>query len=112
MKTDEALTNRERIVSLANGWMMLAVLIVLLLGDIGLLVYAVTAGTAATGQPFVLPMVLSLLMLPVLIILMTGFFTLQPNEARVLLLFGAYKGTVRSAGFHWGNPFYSNGPQQ
>ncbi|MGZ4872213.1 MAG: SPFH domain-containing protein, partial [Candidatus Angelobacter sp.] len=28
-----------------------------------------------------------------------------------LVLFGAYKGTVRTAGFHWGNPFYSRGPQ-
>jgi regulator of protease activity HflC (stomatin/prohibitin superfamily) len=26
-----------------------------------------------------------------------------------LLLFGRYKGTVRESGFHWGNPFYSNG---
>jgi len=38
-----------------------------------------------------------------------GFFTLQPNEARVLILFGAYKGTVRHSGFHWANPFYSRG---
>jgi regulator of protease activity HflC (stomatin/prohibitin superfamily) len=36
-----------------------------------------------------------------------GFFTLQPNEARVLILFGAYKGTVRHSGFHWANPLYS-----
>jgi regulator of protease activity HflC (stomatin/prohibitin superfamily) len=43
--------------------------------------------------------------------LLTGLFTLQPNEARVLLLFGAYRGTVRQAGFHWGNPFYSGGSQ-
>jgi regulator of protease activity HflC (stomatin/prohibitin superfamily) len=43
------------------------------------------------------------------IILLTGLFTLQPNEARVLVLFGAYKGTVRQSGFHWANPFYSNG---
>ena len=27
----------------------------------------------------------------------------------MLILFGAYKGTVREGGFHWGNPFYSNG---
>ncbi len=33
-----------------------------------------------------------------------GFFTLQPNEARVLILFGAYQGTVREAGWHWTNP--------
>jgi regulator of protease activity HflC (stomatin/prohibitin superfamily) len=36
-----------------------------------------------------------------------GFFTLQPNEARVLILFGAYKGTVRQSGFHWANPLFS-----
>jgi regulator of protease activity HflC (stomatin/prohibitin superfamily) len=46
------------------------------------------------------------------IILLTGFFTLQPNEARVLILFGAYRGTVRESGFYWGNPFYSNGQPQ
>ena len=37
-----------------------------------------------------------------------GFYTLQPNESRVLILFGNYKGTVKKAGWHWGNPFYSN----
>jgi regulator of protease activity HflC (stomatin/prohibitin superfamily) len=34
-----------------------------------------------------------------------GFFTLQPNEAAVLLLFGAYKGSVRDSGFFFKNPF-------
>ena len=50
-------------------------------------------------------------MMPVLIFLMTGFFTLQPNQARVLVLFGKYCGTVRDSGFHWANPFYSSGPE-
>ena len=36
-----------------------------------------------------------------------GHFTLQPNEARVLILFGAYKGTVRTSGFFWTNPLMS-----
>jgi regulator of protease activity HflC (stomatin/prohibitin superfamily) len=54
---------------------------------------------------------LFVLLLPVIVILMVGLFSLQPNEARVLVLFGAYKGTVRESGFHWGNPFYSNGSQ-
>jgi regulator of protease activity HflC (stomatin/prohibitin superfamily) len=36
-----------------------------------------------------------------------GFFTLQPNEARVLILFGSYRGTERKSGFHWTNPFNS-----
>jgi regulator of protease activity HflC (stomatin/prohibitin superfamily) len=38
--------------------------------------------------------------------LLAGFFTLEPNRAAVLLLFGAYKGTIREAGFHWANPLY------
>ena len=39
-----------------------------------------------------------------------GFFTLQPNEARVLILFGNYRGTTRAVGFFWANPFYANAP--
>lgn len=38
-------------------------------------------------------------------ILMGGFFTLQPNQAAVLVLFGHYKGTERGSGFRWANPF-------
>jgi regulator of protease activity HflC (stomatin/prohibitin superfamily) len=37
-------------------------------------------------------------------ILPSGYFTLQPNEAKVLVLFGKYKGTISSDGFHWTNP--------
>jgi regulator of protease activity HflC (stomatin/prohibitin superfamily) len=40
-------------------------------------------------------------------IMVCGFFTLQPNEAAVIILFGAYKGTVKKDGWHWGNPFYT-----
>lgn len=36
-----------------------------------------------------------------------GFFTLQPNQAAVLILFGRYTGTERSSGFRWTNPFMS-----
>lgn len=38
-------------------------------------------------------------------VLSCGFFILNPNLARVLVLFGRYRGTVRKAGFHWTNPF-------
>lgn len=39
------------------------------------------------------------------LILTFGHFTVQPNTARVILLFGEYRGTVREEGFHWINPF-------
>jgi regulator of protease activity HflC (stomatin/prohibitin superfamily) len=38
---------------------------------------------------------------------LAGFFTLQPNEAAVIILFGAYKGTVKTPGWHWANPFFT-----
>lgn len=47
-----------------------------------------------------------ILLAVVLLVLWTGFFTLQPNTSAVLTLFGDYKGTVRTAGFHWANPFF------
>lgn len=40
-------------------------------------------------------------------LMLPGFFTLQPNEAAVIILFGAYKGTVKEPGWHWANPFYT-----
>ena len=36
-----------------------------------------------------------------------GLFTVAPNQARVLQLFGSYKGTVKSPGLRWSNPFYT-----
>jgi len=36
-----------------------------------------------------------------------GFFMVHPNEARVLQLFGAYRGTERTPGLRWANPFYT-----
>ncbi len=40
-----------------------------------------------------------------LIILLCGFFVLQPNQAMVMIFFGKYKGTFRDTGFYWANPF-------
>jgi regulator of protease activity HflC (stomatin/prohibitin superfamily) len=112
MNTNQATPSLERISRVLNGWVMLPVLIALLFGNIVLLIYSIKDGVETIGHPYVALLLLSVLFMPISIILLTGFFTLQPNEARVLVLFGDYKGTVRTSGFHWGNPFYTNGPQQ
>lgn len=39
------------------------------------------------------------------VILLCGFFVLQPNQARVMIFFGKYRGTYRDTGFFWVNPF-------
>jgi regulator of protease activity HflC (stomatin/prohibitin superfamily) len=41
------------------------------------------------------------------ILVLSGLFVVQPNEARVLTLFGRYAGSVRSDGLWWVNPFTS-----
>lgn len=45
-------------------------------------------------------------MLVISIVLMPGFFFINPNASMVLVLFGEYKGTVKENGFYWVNPFY------
>jgi regulator of protease activity HflC (stomatin/prohibitin superfamily) len=103
--TSLANVTMERNVRAASGWMMLCLDFALLLVAAALLYGSFTAhpasgpdGTRALGA--LLAGVAGLVML-------FGYFTLQPNEARVLVLFGSYRGTVRDSGFHWANPLYS-----
>ncbi|MFK7956244.1 MAG: SPFH domain-containing protein [Lysobacterales bacterium] len=42
-----------------------------------------------------------------IVVLWFGFFMVQPNQAKVLQLFGSYVGTARNPGLRWANPFYS-----
>ncbi|RJR27917.1 MAG: SPFH domain-containing protein [Candidatus Latescibacterota bacterium] len=41
------------------------------------------------------------------VIFATGLTVVQPNEARVLVLFGSYTGSIRESGFYWVNPLAS-----
>ncbi len=41
------------------------------------------------------------------ILILPGFYFINPNGSIVLTLFGAYKGTVKTNGFYWANPFYT-----
>jgi regulator of protease activity HflC (stomatin/prohibitin superfamily) len=43
----------------------------------------------------------------VALIVAKGVFVLNPNEGKVLQLFGAYRGTARTPGLRWANPFYT-----
>jgi regulator of protease activity HflC (stomatin/prohibitin superfamily) len=50
-------------------------------------------------------LVTEIVLFVVTLLMMSGFFIVQPNEARVLILFGKYIGSVRDDGFWWANPF-------
>lgn len=104
-------SNRERTVRVQNGWVWLAIVLLLIFGNIALFIYSIVSGGGHPGgHPHLLLFSTAVVLELVGLMCLNGFFTLQPNEARVLILFGKYKGTVRESGFHWGNPFYSNGP--
>jgi regulator of protease activity HflC (stomatin/prohibitin superfamily) len=102
--------NKEREVRVTSGWPMLPLNLLLLLGGPALFIWSIAAGVKEQNHPFWLWFVVGLLTFVTGIVMLFGFFTLQPNESRVLVLFGEYRGTVKVSGFHWGNPFYSNGP--
>jgi regulator of protease activity HflC (stomatin/prohibitin superfamily) len=51
--------------------------------------------------------VLEILLFIVNTICWIGFMQIEPNEARVMIFFGKYKGTVKENGYFWVNPFYS-----
>ncbi|HVY65586.1 MAG TPA: SPFH domain-containing protein [Gammaproteobacteria bacterium] len=90
----------EKPVEVISGWPVLFIGIALLLG-------AVAFVFTGPGLP-PLRIVAAAAFSALVVFLLTGLFSLQPNEARVLILFGDYKGTVRKSGFHWANPFYAS----
>lgn len=46
------------------------------------------------------------LFIPIVFILLPGFFIINPNTSRVMIFFGDYKGTIKKNGFYWVNPFF------
>ena len=90
-----------------NGWIILVLNVALLLGSAAGVVWILLRAARDQDPAFLWWLVAAGLLELVAVIALAGYFTLQPNEARVLILFGAYKGTVRQSGFWWANPFYA-----
>jgi len=93
-------------VTAINGWTILIFNLILILVG-GYIAFTVPPGTSPSSAifQFCLGMFIGALGL----FSFKGHFTLEPNEARVLVLLGNYKGTVRTSGFSWANPLYSIG---
>jgi regulator of protease activity HflC (stomatin/prohibitin superfamily) len=89
---------RERTRATLSGWLMLPVLLVTVLLGLFLFVGGAEEERAALMVSGLFTMVTAGVML-------FGVFTVQPNQAKVLTLFGKYSGTVKQEGFHWANPF-------
>lgn len=103
----EKTMTQEKIVKPRNGMFPLLVCIGLVLGAVPLFILAVTVIQTPFAPLGVLVLILAVLSLLVGITAMCGFIAVAPNQARVLLLFGQYRGSVVESGFYWVNPFYS-----
>lgn len=91
---------RERERAAISGWLALWVLLAVL----GLGVRGVLRG-ASGHDPW--PVIGWALLVGVDLACVGGLFVVNPNEGRVLQLFGDYRGTVREPGLRWANPFYT-----
>lgn len=100
----------ERSVSAVRGAAMLGATILVGAAGVALFVASIARGTES--EPVWWMLVLGVVLAGLAGGAGAGFFTLQPNEARALVLFGNYRGTVRAGGFWWANPFYSNAKQR
>ena len=91
---------REKSIEAANG---LAMLPLLLAAEAVAVWGLVMAGRAHEAGIAVGWLIFGLLVF----VLLLGFFMVEPNQGRVLTLFGSYRGTPRTPGLRWANPFYS-----
>ena len=91
---------RERQLGTVPGPPMAILFFVILVG----LVYTLIIGAAV--RPAILTIGLGVLTLLDLL-LFAGLFVVNPNEGRVLQLFGDYAGTVKTPGLRWANPLYT-----
>ena len=82
----------ERVRTPISGWVVAP----LILGSVLFVVWLL--GTDRMARPLLIPIALAL------VFLAKGFFTVNPNEARDLMLFGRYTGGVKDSGFQWANP--------
>src|SRR5579864_3385258 len=83
----------EKIVKPQSGYPFLAIIIALAIAIIVLFIGRENAGLGA-------------LLIVVLVFLGRGLLVISPNSAKILLLFGAYQGSIKRSGLFWVNPLY------
>ena len=84
---------QEKNLKVSNGYFMLFLVLLFIIAGVFSLVNSIIA--------------LFLTFLLLTIITLPGFFLVNPNTSKVILLFGKYIGTVKENGFYWANPFYT-----
>jgi regulator of protease activity HflC (stomatin/prohibitin superfamily) len=89
---------QEKTIKTYSGYSMLSLGIVILLAALTLMVLGTIYTIAWLAAPAIVLVISGIFVL-------AGLFVINPNEAKVLVLFGRYCGSVRQSGFFWTNPF-------
>jgi regulator of protease activity HflC (stomatin/prohibitin superfamily) len=84
---------KEKIITPFNGYLAVVIIVILM----ALMVYGADSNNTT----------LTVSLLPLTILLIKGLIVISPNTAKVLLLFGNYRGSVKQNGLFWINPFYT-----
>ena len=98
MNTSPQVPSQEQPFTTLSGALVLPLVLALFAGGVALIISAITQQAPIRIVPGIITIFLGGLGA-------RGFFAPQPNESRVMVLFGSYRGTVRNSGFHWANPF-------
>ncbi len=88
-----------------SGWLPLLVTLALLVGGPWQTIVALHALSMGEGSGW--SIVAGVLLILSGIVSLAGYMAIAPNQARVLLLFGQYKGSALESGFYWVNPFFT-----
>ena len=91
---------REREYAAVSGWAALIVLLAAIAASIWQMILGFRGGDPGLGVLFAFLLLLS-------IFLMTGLFVVNPNEGKVLQLFGRYVGTAKNPGLRYANPLFA-----
>ncbi|MHB8837993.1 MAG: SPFH domain-containing protein [Gemmatimonadaceae bacterium] len=89
---------RDKQTTASNGYVWLFLLLTL-----AVLAFLSIIRNASLEKPGAI--VISVLVLIIALFCLGGLFIVNPNDAKALVLFGKYKGTVKQDGFYWANPF-------
>ncbi len=90
-----------------TGWIPLLVTIALMIAGPWLFIVGVIKLNSYEQGNGLLVLILGIALFALGFIFLFGFMAIAPNQARVLLLFGNYKGSALESGFFWVNPFFS-----
>ena len=97
----------EKPITTWNGFVVLIVGLALAAFGLWQLFQGLSYGRAGVVSGLAMTIIIFVLLFIAGLLFLSGLYTLQPNEAALLQLFGSYRGTTRVAGLRGTNPFYT-----